>query len=137
QGLVPFEGMPHLADPPRGWVVTANNRVAPDDFPYPLSGTWGDGYRARRIRQMIEAREGPALSRADCGAMHQDALSLRGVNGVPPLLTVLRASADPRVQQAVKHLEAWDGHMEPDRVGAALFDVFFALWAKAVMRARF
>jgi penicillin amidase len=137
QGLVPFEGMPHLADPPRGWVVTANNRVAPDDFAYPMFGTWTDGHRARRIRQMIEAREGPALSRADCGTMHQDALSLRGVKGVPHLLAVLWASADPRVQQAVKHLEAWDGRMEPDRVGAALFDVFFALWTKVVVRERF
>jgi len=32
QGLVPFEGMPQLADPERGWIATANNRVAPADF---------------------------------------------------------------------------------------------------------
>ena len=66
QGLIPFEGMPQLADPARGWVATANNRPAPDDFPYPLSGTWSSGHRARRIRELIEAPA--ALSPRDCRA---------------------------------------------------------------------
>ncbi len=135
QGLVPFEGMPHLADPPRGWLATANNRAAPDDFPYPLAGTWSDGHRARRIRQMIEGRD--KLSRADCAAMHQDALSLRAVRAVPHLTAALKASGDERLREAARHLEAWDGRMEPDRVGAAIFDVFFSHWVKAVVRERF
>jgi penicillin amidase len=137
QGLIPFEGMPHLSDPPRGWIATANNRVAPDDFPYPLSGTWSDGHRARRIRQMIEDRAAEHLSRADCAAMQQDVLSLRAVNGVPHLLAVLKTSNDARIQEAVRHLEAWDCRMEPDRVGAMIFAVFFAQWVRAVVRERF
>jgi penicillin amidase len=139
QGVIPFEGMPHLADPPRGWVATANNRVAPDDFPYPLSGTWSDGHRMRRIRQMIESREGAGVSRADCVAMHQDALSLRAVRGVPALLADigLKVSPSAELHEALRHLEAWDRRMEPDRVGAAIFDVFFSLWTKAVVRERF
>jgi penicillin amidase len=137
QGLIPFEGMPHAIDSPRGWMATANNRVAPDDYPYPLSGTWSDGYRGRRIRQMIEAREGPRLSRPDCVAMHQDALSLRAVNGVPHLLAALRTGGDARLHEAAAHLEAWDRHMEPDRIGATIFDVFFSHWVKAVVRERF
>jgi penicillin amidase len=135
QGLVPFEGMPHLADPPRGWMATANNRVAPDDFPYPLSGTWSDGHRARRIRQMIEATE--KVSRPGCVTMHQDALSLRAVKGVPHLAAALKASDDARLGEAARHLGEWDCRMEPDRVGAAIFDVFFSHWVKAVVRERF
>ncbi len=42
-GLIPFEGMPQLTDPERGWIATANNRPAPEDFPYPLAGTWAHG----------------------------------------------------------------------------------------------
>ncbi|HKI33377.1 MAG TPA: penicillin acylase family protein [Gemmataceae bacterium] len=137
QGLIPFEGMPQLADPPRGWMATANNRVAPDDFPYPLSGTWSDGHRARRIRQMIEGRKGQAVSRRDCEAMQQDALSLRAVAAMPYLLAALRPSNDARVREAARHLEGWDCRMDPDRVGATIFDVFFAHWVKAVVRARF
>ncbi len=135
QGPIPFEGMPRLADPERGWIATANNRLAPSDFPYPLSGTWSDGYRARRIRHRIEAKE--VLSREDFVVMHQDVLSLRAQRCLPSLLNVLASSPSPPVQEAVKQLQAWDCRMEIDRVGATLFDVFFAYWTKAVIRQRF
>lgn len=134
-GLIPFEGMPRLTDPERGWIATANNRPAPDDFPYPLSGTWTDGLRAGRIRQMIEAKR--TLDFSDCVAMHQDALSLRARRCLPPLLLVLESCADPRVREAAKHLKQWDCCMEPDRVGATLFDVFFGHWTQRVARERF
>lgn len=86
-GLIPFEGMPHTVDPPRGWMGTANNRVAADDFPYPLSGTWNNGYRAVRIRQMLEGK--PKFERDDFVKMHQDSLSLRAVDCVPRLVQMI------------------------------------------------
>jgi penicillin amidase len=134
-GLIPFEGMPRLADPERGWIATANNRPAPNDFPYPLSGTWTDGLRYGRIRQMIE--EKPVQSFAECVAMHQDALSLRAVRCVPKLVSILNGATEPRLREAGQHLQGWDCRLEPDRVGATLFDVFFGHWARAVAAERF
>ncbi len=138
-GLIPFEGMPRLADPSRGWIATANNRPAPDAFPYPLSGTWSSGHRARRIRQMLDAT--PVATREDFVRMHQDVLSLRAVECVPRLVRALAADAnaarDPRVAQALRHLEAWDGRLEVDRVGAAIFEVFFPRFCRAVADERF
>jgi len=138
-GVIPFDGMPRLANPARGWIATANNRPAPDDFPYPLAGTWSSGHRARRIRQMLEAK--PLLDRADIVEMHQDTLSLRAVECVPRLLAWLRSwpesRADHRVADAVARLDAWDCRMEPDRVGAAIFAVFFPRFCKAVVDERF
>lgn len=135
QGLIPFEGMPQLADPERGWIATANNRPAPNDFPYPLSGTWSDGWRATRIRQMIEDKT--KLSVDDCAAMQQDALSLRAAAILPGLLTTLGASSDPRIHDAMTRLQDWDGHVEPDSVGATLYEVFFRHWIKEVCAERF
>jgi penicillin amidase len=134
-GLIPFEGMPRLADPERDWIATANNRVAADDFPYPLSGTWSDGLRASRIREMIESKR--LLSREDCVAMQQDALTLRARQCVPGLLKVLAGSSVARVREAAKHLENWDYRMEGDRVGATLFEVFFFHWVRTVVGERF
>jgi penicillin amidase len=135
QGLIPFEGMPQLRDPERGWIATANNRPAPEDFPYPLSGTWSHGLRAERIRQMIEAKE--RLSRDDCIAMQHDALSIRAQRCAPPLLKVLAESSHPRLVEAVSHLEKGDYRVEADSVAATLFDVFFVLWTDAVVRQHF
>lgn len=148
-GLIPFEGMPRLADPPRGWIATANNRVAADDFPYPLSGTWTSGFRARRVRQMLEGQ--PRFGRHDFARMHQDALSLRAIDCVPRIVDVLNAlvqssSDDPsalplaaarQVREATGFLAVWDCRMEPDRVAAAIFNIFFARWSERVAAERF
>ncbi|MBI1902036.1 MAG: penicillin acylase family protein [Planctomycetia bacterium] len=134
QGLIPFEGMPNVDDPPRGWLATANNRPAPADFPYPISGTWNDGLRARRIREMIESQ--PRHDRAGFSVMHQDATSLRARACVPPLVEVLAGSDEPRVRQAVELLRAWDFQMLPWSVAASVYEVFFVRWNKAVIRER-
>jgi penicillin amidase len=134
-GLIPFEGMPGIRDPERGWIATANNRAAPEDFPYPLSGTWSDGLRAGRIRQMMEAQ--PVLGPEECGAMQRDTLSLRAQRALPALLPVLATAASPRIQEALGHLHGWDGRMETDRVGATLFEAFFSRWVRRVIRERF
>jgi penicillin amidase len=135
QGLIPFEGMPNAQDPARGWVATANNRPAPDDFPYPLSGTWSDGSRAARIQQMLENATG--LDADQFVRMHQDALSLRAVRGLPGLLKALAGSSDARMPAVIEHLGGWDCRMETDRIGATIFDVFFARWVKRVIQERF
>ena len=135
RGVVPFEGMPSLADPPQGWVRSANNRPAPDDFPYSLSGTWSSGHRARRIRQMIEEKD--KLSRGDIADMQTDVLSLRAVEALPALVRLLGGASDEGIRAALPYLESWDGRLEPDRVAASVFELFFQRWSLAVAAERF
>jgi penicillin amidase len=135
--------MPHQLNPSRGWIASANNRPAPDSYGFPLAGTWSDDLRARRIRERIEAV--PKHSRAEAAAIHFDTLSLRAVNCVPRLLAVLDdpaswqngAKYEDHVVRAIAILRAWDFRIEPDRAAAAIFNVFFAGWAKSVVEARF
>jgi penicillin amidase len=147
-GLIPFEAMPHAVDPPRGWLASANNRLAGDDYPYPLHGTWTSGHRAVRIRQMIEAKlarfaqygdgqDSLGFSFDDFREMHHDTLSLRAVACLPPLLAAISGETHPRVRAAVTHLQGWDGRVEADLVAPLLFNVFFTHWSKAVADARF
>src|SRR5262249_57125725 len=53
---VPFGQMPHAADPPRGFVATANARPLPEgEGPY-LGSDWVDGYRLSRIVDVLGRR---------------------------------------------------------------------------------
>lgn len=134
-GLIPFEEMPRATNPPSGFVISANNRTAADDYPYFLAGTWTSGHRALRIRQMIEPQSNLTLT--DMARMQLDALSLRAVECVPRLVRALESVAEPALQSACQFLLNWDGHMETDRSAALLFDVFFANFMKEVTLERF
>ena len=117
-------------NPDREYVVTANNRVAANDFPYPLAGTWASGDRARRIREMLEEKS--ALEIADHRRMQYDAHSLRAVNCVSSLCAVL--ARDPRedMRRAVALLKDWDGECDPELVAPAIFNIFFVEWCQRV-----
>lgn len=157
-GLLPFDSMPHAIDPPRGWLASANNRLAGDDYPFGLFGTWTAGYRAVRIREMIEAGIAKSGARSgtressdpkshefgyggftvdDFRVMHHDTVSLRAVACLPPLIEALAGVTDPQIQAAVKYLKNWDGHVETELVAPSLFNVFFTFWSKSVADAHF
>lgn len=60
KGSVPFENLPHSFNPSNGYVSSANNKPAGDDYPYHI-GTWYClSSRIDRIREMIEQK--PVLS---------------------------------------------------------------------------
>ena len=52
-GLVPFDDLPRMFNPPRDYVASANNKVIASDEPF-FSIDFDLGYRAARIEQMIE-----------------------------------------------------------------------------------
>ena len=135
QGLIPFEAMPGVADPSRGFIVSANNRVAADDFPYPLAGTWSSGQRARRIRQSIETRT--KLSPADHRAIQHDVRSLRAVDALPALCAILEADSTHEVREAAACLAAWNADCLSDEVAPSVFNVFFVEWCGRVAAQRF
>jgi penicillin G amidase len=135
QGLIPFEGMPRAENPTRGFVATANNRVAANDFPYPLAGTWSSGYRAQRIRERIESQT--SLARPNHRDLHQDAVSLRAVACLPGLCAALEHENDPVARRVVGLLKDWNGDCRDDQVAPAVFNVFFVDWCKRVAAERF
>ena len=135
RGFIPYDALPVLSDPAEGYARSANNRTAPEDYPYPLSGTWSSGHRALRIRQMLEEQE--QFSREDFARMQTDTLSMRAVEVLPSLVETLKQSSDPRVLEAAGFLDDWNGRMDVDEVGASIFELFFAEFTTAVAAERF
>jgi penicillin amidase len=139
-GLIPFEHTPGVIDPQQGFVATANNPTATTDYPYHLSCTAPAGYRARRIRRLIESHDATSrLTPSDFGEMQHDVLSLRAVTCRPPLVSILDALESPndRTSQAIEALRTWDGNVLPDAVGPTIFNVFMTHWTRGVVAERF
>ena len=54
RGFVPFEELSRSRNPDIGYIVTANNRIAPDDYPHYIALHYGTEYRARRITDRLQ-----------------------------------------------------------------------------------
>lgn len=137
RGYVPFEELPALADPPEGFIATANTQIQPPDYPYHLPGVYVAPFRLRRIRQLLTGREG--LTLADMRRMQADVYNLHAESLRPALLAVLDNAArtwSGEERAALELLRAWDGFAEVDSPGAAIWEVIYDHWMRRVFWAR-
>ncbi|MGB3713635.1 MAG: penicillin acylase family protein [Candidatus Promineifilaceae bacterium] len=128
-GEVPFEEMPHALNPKEGLIVTANNRIVDDDFPHFLGSVWVNGYRARRITELL--RQNVPVSLADCGNIQMDLKSIPGIELVDRLADF--ESNDPDAAQAMLLLRQWDGWLGPKSVGGAVYQVFLSILSRDIL----
>ena len=54
---IPTDKLPHSYNPPSGIIVTANQRIVGTDYPYFLSHSWAQPYRARRILDLLNEKQ--------------------------------------------------------------------------------
>jgi len=54
-GYIPFDQLPQSFDPPDGILATANARVTPDGYRFPITLNWMTPYRTERIYKVLEA----------------------------------------------------------------------------------
>ena len=123
-GSVPFAQMPHALNPAQGYVVSCNNRLMPDDYPYRLGDVWMSGFRARRIVDVVEGT--PRMTVADCAALQMDCTCLPGLEFIARLdewLAPAIPAEDADVTLALDLLRGWDGALDPDSVGGSVYEV--------------
>ncbi|MDQ6673149.1 MAG: penicillin acylase family protein [Chloroflexota bacterium] len=135
RGYIPFEALPSAVDPPRGYVASANERAAPDDYPYPLYGSWGGGHRAERLGQVLEGNL--RVDRHQSVALQNDVKSCRAERLCPALVGWLAETHDPDVVELRDVLSAWDGCYATDSRAPTLFETFMQVWQEHVARERF
>jgi penicillin amidase len=118
-GYIPPTDLPAALDPPDGLAISCNNRIADQSYPYAahLPGEWLNGYRARRIRDMLDAT--PQHDPQSFAHMQLDQHSLPG-RELAALLADL-SFEEPLEQQARDLLTQWDGELGPDSVGGAIY----------------
>jgi penicillin amidase len=130
QGFVPFEELPYVLNPSSGFVVTANNKVVPDDYPYLLTHDWSASYRALRISDLLAADD--SLSIEDIRDIHAQTYSLPAEALRPYLLAVQPAGSLER--EALDLVRAWDLYLEADRTGASVYETWYWFLAQNTLR---
>jgi penicillin G amidase len=135
QGYVPFDGLPTSFNPGRGYIASANERVAPDDYPYALHGSWGSGYRGERIHQTLATTQ--PFDRDSAVALQNDVKNVRAERLCPRIVQSLEGTSDADVDVLRENLAGWDYRYTLQSVAPILFEAFMDTWQNRVLRARF
>lgn len=147
-----FDALPSMEDPPRGWIGSANQRPHPVNSDLPLYGAYGDGYRGRRMRTLIEG--GRDYTLADMAEMQIDCYSERAAALKDRLADLIEGNAAtppdderddptptsddrPPPLSVVRLLRRWDCRYTIGSVAASLFTGFWLRWTERVAAARF
>lgn len=131
-GFVDAADMPRTIDPPEGYIVTANQAVAPAGMGPFLTADWDYGYRAQRIRDLLGTDTADhAVTVADMSRIQFDQHSPYADVLVPVLLSL--HIDDSFYDDGQELLRTWDRVQSPDSAAAAYFS---AVWAD-VLKAAF
>jgi penicillin amidase len=128
-GYIPFDQMPQSFDPPGGVVATANSRVTPEGYAFPVTLDWAAPYRNERIWKVLQAKSG--LAPADMLALQTDVYSdldkvvaqrLAYAIDHSNIEATHDAGKAKRLRQAADILRIWDGTVQADSAAAAIVD---------------
>jgi len=107
---IPVDKLPKLYDPPSGVIVTANQRIVGTDYPYFLTHSWAQPYRARRILDLLNQK--PKLTRDDFRRIQGDVYSIGNFLFAHEIAKMLRprlTPADAKLAELLDSFERWDG----------------------------
>jgi penicillin amidase len=136
-GIIPYDKLPQVTDPPNGILATANNRITPDDYPYPIALNWGSPYRNQRIWKVLTERSIATknqLTPADMLALQTDVYSnLDHVIAQRLAYAIDHAgksdlTSDKHLHQAADILRDWNGVVDANAAAPAIVVARAALW---------
>jgi penicillin amidase len=124
RGYVSFEELPHVLNPPAGFIATANNKVISDSYPFYISDLWEPPWRITRIQELLTERE--KFSPEDVQRLQLDLFSVNARELVPIILTSFPDSLvmDEETRTALTYLRNWTGYIRADDVSPTLFETF-------------
>lgn len=123
-GYISPDSLPQVRNPEKGYVVNANNRNHPDDYPYIIANTWSPYYRVERIRQSIQSQ---IDTRQKIGVQsfidlqgNQDSLQVQELLGF--LRNLTPEGSDHK--KAINQLKEWNGSLSKSSEEALIYQVW-------------
>ncbi|WP_080689383.1 penicillin acylase family protein [Xanthomonas arboricola] len=136
-GRIPYEEMPHVYDPPSGFVASANDDPTPPSYRWLISNDWAPPTRKRRIEEMITGAvsAGKPVDVALMQRMQADQYSASAVRLSKALLNY--PPGDRAQRWAHDTLRDWNGRMDRDSHAATLFNAWLRQLKRRLVGAAF
>jgi penicillin amidase len=123
QGFIPYEHLPRVRNPERGFVSSANQHSTDPSYPYYYHGVFDD-YRGRIINRHLDSLND--ITPEDMMALQLETYSIKAEEAAPLLLSLIDSTnVDLLNNEAVKALRQWDFRFTSDSKNATLFERWF------------
>jgi len=129
-GWIPFDRMPQIYNPPRGWVGTCNHNTTGRDYPYYYSSHASPSYRYRRLIQLMEKTGEKSV--VDHWQFQRDAMNLMAKEIAPLMAKALMAHGDTKELGII--LSKWDYVDHPDQSAPTIFQAVYREFALLVFK---
>jgi penicillin amidase len=128
-GFLPYDKMPSMYNPEKGWIVTANHKSVGNSPEHPITYDWCAPYRYERISQVVSSMKEPTLE--SFRELQRDVHSLQADKLIPELAAY--RFTDSQAVKAYELLLSWDREVKTDSVGAAVYEVFLTEFDRALL----
>jgi penicillin amidase len=129
ESFIPFEELPHLLNPPEGFIATANNKIAGDGYRYYLGHEFCMGDRAERIVELIAKR--PVVDLEYVKRMQSDLVSPTARRVGRHLAGLGEKDAVPPRVRTI--MEGFEGELAADSAAAAVYEVFMRVFLRRAL----
>ncbi|HLQ95880.1 MAG TPA: penicillin acylase family protein [Pseudogracilibacillus sp.] len=121
--FIPFDELPRVVNPDKGFIATANNKIEGDDYPYHISNVWAQPYRYERIYEVLDDKN--ELTAQDMKDLQMDATNLRAREFVPAFQEILDgADVGENEESALELLEDWGYEDDKDLPQPLIFETW-------------
>ena len=135
--LIPFESLPQMLNPDRGYIFSANNRIlelGQSDFvEFPQFDGLISGFRAQRIGEMIQSQidSSTPITVNFMGSIQGDQTTLFAAWMQPTWSQVDSSSLDELAAGRFDTFQAWDGKLDLSSTTGPMFELFWLICKNA------
>ncbi|MDR7071304.1 penicillin acylase family protein [Fictibacillus barbaricus] len=106
-GYIPWDKLPTMVNPEKGFVATANNKVTDDTYPYHITDSFAQPYREERIVEVLEQNK--KFTAKDMQALQFDQYDKQAEELLPILIEqVEKQPLSKSEKEAVSLLKKWN-----------------------------
>ncbi len=131
KGFIPMDQLPHVKNPARGFVSSANQRSTGTAYPYPYLSMHGgfEAYRGRTLNRKLDTME--QITVTDMQNLQTDVYGLKAAEALPGMLALVDETKLSELEKKYFDLlKNWDYQYERKASGPILFNSWYTLFYK-------